>query len=418
LATADLLVASQIRRSLLALFEADGIAVGAPGNNGPPRLFFSGGFFIGRGLADREIVDEIRALTSAALFAQSSVRRGAPLADTELESLVRNELRASTNVRLRARYRSLAIDASVEKRDGNGTQVTNFFEPASGNDVSVKLAGAGVEYVSGVYPAFDLLVRADFRTGSRTGLIEFLPEADETVQSVSGHLVGSRFVGPDKISVEFDVARDRIGQEVATAIPRSLEVFATTVRYQIYRSLLGSRPHDRPIAARGSEVFAGWAQSTERFGDIDVEYDDRFIGVALKGLPVGGARSFDITVQPTLFSARNVYRTFGISPFSEHQHIETFITGLYRVVDRENVRDIRDLPVLTALNIVGLYSYNTARTGPPFFNRARLGVQLDAKLVRRRRGSMTWLATAKYELHRFSELRDRHVVGASATLGF
>jgi hypothetical protein len=272
-----------------------------------------------------------------------------------------------------------------------------------------------------LYPAFDLLLRGDVKWGSRRGLVEFEPTDREATRLVVGKAVVSRFVGQDKIDVELNGARDQIVPKVANSSDRGLDLVGVTARYQIFRPLLGSRPYERPIAARGSELFAGITQQIERFGSTDVERKDLFFGAGLKGLPGGGAHSFDVTVQPTFFRFERRARTPDASepdPLANKQ-MEMFVTVLYRLVDRENERSIEQLPPLRFLNVVGLFSIARARLGTPQFDRTRVGAQLDAKLVGRQRGGVTWLASARYELHDFTMLRRKeHVAGGSLSMGF
>jgi hypothetical protein len=71
------------------------------------------------------------------------------------------------------------------------------------------------------------------------------------------------------------------------------------------------------------------------------------------------------------------------------------------------------------LNVVGLASFGRARDGLDAFERNRLGVQVDAKLVGRQRGGMTWLASGRYEMQSFPRLGSRvHMFAASLNLGF
>lgn len=421
LRTADTFVRNQIRRSLIALYERDGLSLIAPIDQKRPGLFFSTQNVGSRSPADPGIVDEVRALTSAALFAESTDRLNRPLVSSELNAFVRNGWRGQTLERLRTRYRTLAIDAFFDGRRSMGSQVVNFFQPQSAADVATGLAGVGVEHVMDLYPLFDLMVRGDLKVGSRTGLIEFLPNADESVRSTIGRAVISRFVGPDKLNIEFSASRDHITQHVSTPINRDANVVGGTVRYQIFRPLLGSAPYERPIASRGSEIFVGSTRGSEAFGTIDVVREDFFAGVSLKGLPGGGNHTFDVTVQPTVFRfRRDGHRPVGIQPDSlNNEQVETFVTVLYRLVDRENERNADVLPPLVFLNLVGVASFNVARSGPSYFERTRIGGQIDAKLVGRYRGGTTWLASGRYEWQNLTNLGHRqHVMSASVSLGF
>lgn len=420
LRTADVFVANQIRRSLIALFERDGISIGVPIDRRRPFSYFSTQNLFDRSPDDQGNVDTLRTLTAGALFAESASRLNRPLTSAEALALIRNSPRVDTIERLRVRYRTLAIDVSWQRRFASNAQPTNFFQTERQNDVTVTLSGVGVEYVTSAYPLFDVMLRADFKDGSRTGLIEFQPDAEEGVRSLEGQAVVSRFLGPNKINIELLAGHDWIDQHVAIPIERHVERTAATVRYQIFQPLLGSLPYERPIAARGSELFGGVARTVETYGTVDVFRHDVFGGVSFKGLPGGGEHSFDVTIQPTLFTSTNRDRlVIPIVDSSHHAQLETFGTLLYRVVDRENVRNVEDLTPLAFLNIVGLVSAGAAREGPAYFDRTRAGVQLDAKLIGRANGGMTWLLSGRYEVQHFSSFDHTYnVVSGMVNLGF
>mgnify|MGYP001407195110 CR=1 FL=1 len=420
LRTADDQQAKQIRRSLIALYERDGLLLTGPIDERGIRLFFSSQNTGARSPEDPGNVDLMRTLVAGALLAASPERLNRPLTSSEIDALIRNTWRGQLLERLRVRVGATNVDAYVEGHGGSGAQVADYRRVFSSANANVILGGVGVEHVMDLYPAFDLMVRGDVRWGSRYGLVESAPDAHESVRSIVGKAVASRFVGPDKINVELTVGRDDITQQVASPIERALDVVGVTARYQFYRPLLGSTPHNRPIAARGSELFAGVAHQKETFGSVDVAKRDLFAGVSFKGLPAGGAHSFDVTVQPTIFRFNRSARTTSAGPVDpfDNEQLETYATVLYRLVDRENDR-CGDPPRLLFLNIVGLFSVGSARVGPAMFDRTRAGAQLDAKLVGRQQGGVTWLVSGRYERQRFAQLnRNEHVLSVSLNMGF
>src|SRR5205823_872652 len=91
-------------------------------------------------------------------------------------------------------------------------------------------------------------------------------------------------------------------------IERHVDRDAVTIRYQIFRPIGGNAPYERPIAARGSELFGGVAHTIETYHTIDVSRRDLFAGVSFKGIPAGGNHSLDVTWQPTFFASHNIDR--------------------------------------------------------------------------------------------------------------
>lgn len=420
LKTADSATENLLRRSLVALYEREGIALSGDIASRRQWLLFSSQNVGARSTDDLASVDTVQTLTSAAMFAGSGERLGRTLTDSELGAIIRNVSRGSTFQRLRARGGPLAVDAYFQASGSGGSQIIRFDDPATRGNVGFGFGGAGVEYVGAVARAFDVLVRGDLKVGLRRGLIEYLPNDTEAVRSTRFSAVLSRFVGPDKFSLEGTLGHDSVEQRTAAPIERDQSVWGITGRYQIFRPLGNIKPYERPIAARGSEVFAGTSRGREAFGDIDVLRQGYFVGASLNGLPGGGEHTWDLTLQPTLsrYSRESVLSARPVDPLANGQ-TEIFATLRYRLVDHENERNINLLPGLVTLNVVGLASVARASTGLDAFERNRYGAQLDAKLVGRQRGGMTWLASTRYEHQTFSKLhREANVLMAWVNLGF
>jgi hypothetical protein len=425
LACSDTIVRNQIRRSLLALYERDGVALSGSLAMERPWLFFNTHNQGARSPDDLGAVDTLRSLSSMALVSEQSIavrnrRPARPLEPDQLTALVNNSFRKQTSDRIRLRYRAIAVDAVFEGTQTRDSQVFDFADPASETDVGLRLWGVGGEGVFDLYPAFDISVRADLRWGLRSGLIEAVPDSQEALRTTTVRTVVSRFVGPDKINAEFVVNRADITQHIREPIERRDDLWGLTGRYQIFRPLGGSRPYERPIASRGSEVFGGLARRTEQFGPVDVQRQDYFAGASLKGLPGGGAHSYDVTYQRTWFRSEQAANAAGavVLPLANRQH-EDYVTVLYRLVDKEQERNIDLLPTLVFLNAVGLFSFGQPSLGPTAFERTRFGGQLDAKLASQARGGNTWLLSGRYERQQFGELAlTAHVAFASLSLGF
>jgi hypothetical protein len=417
LASADTFARNRILRSLIALYERDGIPLTSRIDASAPLLFFSSQNTVGTATTDAGTIDDDRQLASLALLVESRTHH--TLSQSDAVNLVRNVPRRATFDRLRARLGPLALDLSYEGHQDLGVQVTDFSDPASRNDVTVNLLGVGVEYVSSIANAFDLMLRGSVRVGTRVGLIEHAANASESVRSKAASAAVARFIGVDKLLIEGGVASDAIEQNVARPPARSVSEAHATVRYQLYRPVLKSRPYDRPIASRGSEFFAGIARTTEQFDTVDLHRQDLFAGVSLKGLPAGGSHSVDFTLQPTFLSSENTDSAPIPTPALANRQVDWFGTLLYRVVDRENVPNVQELSPLTFLNVVAVVRRGVARQGPIYFDRTAIGAEVAAKFSLRTLGGMTWLASGRYELQTFTQLSLReHVVVATVDLGF
>lgn len=412
-----------IERSLVALYERDGLPLFRRLDHPGTRIFLSSQNSVGKLVNDIGESDEIRDFTSEALFAGSSDRLNRPLSRDESAALARYGERGDTLNRLRVRLGNWpSVDAFVGYRGLANRQITNFFQPGRFNDVAITTFGTSVAKPINGGSAFDVLLEGGLWRTSRRGLIEFLPDATEEVTSLIGRTVASRFVGPDKVNFEFTVVSDHIDQHVASPIERGAIVIAPTFRYQLYRRTFGGSPFDRPIAPRGSEFFGGTSYRRETFATSDIVQRDYFGGISFKGLSgLGEGQSFDITVQPTLFTSerRGTGPAPGIETLDNAQYC-TFVTWLYRAIDRENERDITHLPPLVFLNVVVTGGLGAAVRGPKEFGMLKVGAGIDAKLVSRAlQGGTTFLVSAKWGIERYPELqRQVHQVLLNVSMGF
>lgn len=419
---------TRIRRGLISLYERDGMPLlGKIGGTHPPFLFFSSQATFARLLDDPDEIDEARDFTSEAMFAASRDRLNRPLTREELRALVRIKEHVETFSRLRARVYDLpALDVYWQYRDVDNAQITNFFLPTRFNDVTVSLFGGGLEKAFDAYPLADILVRADVRQIRREGLVEFRRRATEDVLSLVGKTVLSRFIGPDKISLETSVVRDDIDQNVATPITRRVFIVAPTLRYELFRPLFGD-PFAARFEPRRSELYLGASFNTETFGTVDVQKNDYFVGFSLKDFRgLSKDQSLDITIQPTLFTSERSGTDASRRPVDplENRQYRTAVTLLYRLIDEEKTikptTKPTTIPSLPFLHLVLLGSHDTAVQGPRDFESFRAGVGLDAKLIAEwLQGGTTFLASARYEFQRFYHLnRDEHLFSVSLKMGF
>lgn len=414
---------AKVERSLIALYERDGLPLLGRIDRGTPHLFFSTQNTVGRLVNDIGEVDDMRDAAVDALVAGSRERLNRTLSPPELRGLVHAGSRVDTLHRVRVRSGKWpVIDGFVGYRALGSRQITSYFEPNQFSDVRVSTVGVAVAKPFSAYPVFDVVLRGKVHRSNREGLVEFLPDAKELATSVVAQAVFSRFVGPDKVNIEIAAVSESIDQQVAQPIRRHVVLAAPTVRYQLFRRTFRSAPFERPIAPRGSELFVGALYRKEAFGPSDIVSRDFFGGVSLKG--VAGFRegqSFDLTVQPTLFSSeRSVNgRVPPVDALRSRQYC-TFVTWLYRLVDRENERDVRHLPPLVFVNLVVAGGHGVGLEGPNEFGMIRAGGGVDVKLVSRAlQGGTTLLVSGRYELHRYARLgRREHLAFVNLSMGF
>ena len=414
-------LACLIRRSLVALYERDGLPFGGAALE-QPHVFLSVQGFGGRFADQANEVDDVRDFTSEMLYASHDVL-ARELNDDSLRLFLRPRDQVDVLTRLRFRYNPLpAIDVYHRHRVLWGSQIADFRVPDRVTDVQVETIGVGLESVFGSR-LVDVLLRGDVRGSRRWGLIEYLPRAREDVASLSARTVLTRPVGPDRIDLELVLAIDDIAQQIAQPIERSLHVVAPTLRYRSYRRLTGSGPFEQRIAPRGVEGFIGLAHYNERFGSAELRKRDRFLGVTVRGLPgVRPGQSFDITVQPTRLTAERAGRDssgLSLDPLRTST-VRLLGTILYRVADHENQLDLRLLPRIVFVNFVLTGHHDFQDDGPGAYRSFLMGGGFDARIATPEPGAgATLLVSARYDLQRFFALeRTQHHASLSLSVGF
>ena len=408
-----------IDRSLIALYDRDGLPVGRSLSSGDPVAFLSVQGSSGESLPGSS-EDDVRALTSEAAFAASPERLNGALTNAERLALIRRSPDTEALGRLRIRYaQAPMVEVSAGGQNLDRAQNTSFKMPGVFNDVSVRSAGVALEAPLGFYPLFDATIRGDYRWVSRRGLIEFLQDASEDVRSADVNVALSRLFGPYKASIEMTLAGDDIDQLIARPVARQLRIAAPNVRLEWYPEAA----YERRIAPRSSEFFAGSAFASETFGLATQRRTDVFAGLAMRAFRgLGPEQSFDVTIQATRYESwRTGVDTAG-QPLARLHNAQVRWNGalVYRVFDRENRIDIRELPSLVFLHLLVTGGPDHAFIGAEDYVSTRGGVGAAAKLVSRElNGGTSFLVSAKYEVHRYTALgRDEALFHVSLGMGF
>jgi hypothetical protein len=415
----------RLRRSLIALYERDGIALTDHGNPfmdmlDLPWLFLGGTQQFARNTADIGQVADIRDLTAELLEAQS--RSPQPLTSNVIAAIVRRKNAFDTLERLRLRPRwGPAVDLLYTDRYTSNASITQFCEPNVFNRLAYNGGGVAIEKPLNI-GALDLLVQAQFTHLERQGLIEFLPDATENVLQYDAHVAASRFVGPDKVTIAGTYVLQDISPQASGYERRLRHFVASSVTYQLFRRIpflhqtLASNS-GLHFQLRGVELFSGFLRDTEQFNFTDASQDarvnreDYYVGVALRSLG-----PFDVTVQPTLLQYEKIQYTPRVSQFRTNANL------LYRIVDEESRQTVssKAAPInLAFLHVVIPFKYDIARVGPAFFENYKVGAALNAKFFRTARSGPTFLANAGYDFQVFPDLkRDFHLFSFGLSMGF
>ena len=417
-----------LERGLIALYQEDGLPFLHRKSNvidsekffERPFTFFSTINNFARLTTDIDRVDDIRAFTSEALFAESEERLNRTLTDDELRKIVRAKEQFDTINRLRFRYGDWpALDIFYHYRDIDNAQITNFFKPNNFNDVSLNEYGITLQKPFNFSPVLDLFLKGTYKRTEREGIIEFAPEGKEDINHYEINAVLSRFLGPDKANLELTYVFQDIDPEVSNPPKRDRQIFAATVTYQVFRPITFLQPvYVERFVTRGIDIFSGIVFDKERFGDVDVNKYDFFVGTSFKGLG-----NFDVTIQPTIFTSE-----VEGDKSQDNSQYRTNFTLLYRILDEEKEPGIPKMKIMgfypAFLNLVIPLRHDIAFDGPKKFENYKIGIELDTKFFTKafyeaKFFGTTFLASLRYDYQRFYRVnRNLNLFSFNVSMGF
>jgi hypothetical protein len=404
-------------RGTSALYEQDGVTLFSRSlddkaqNIKVPSVFLGSINRYAQATSDLDADSDIRDYTSGMLFAQS-VRLHSPLTAQQLQSMLRTEKAAETFDRLRFRYKAMpAIDFYYTHRQTSDAQITTLFLPGNFNDFRLNAYGVAAQKPFVIAQQFDASILAKFEVDQRWGLIEFVPGAKERIANYQLQAAISRFLGPDKATLQFVAARQHIHPEIEPIQPNRYRRFVGgNATYSIFRRVPFLQPaYDKRYETRGWDVFAGVLADNESFPPAIVKRRDYFLGTALKG--VG---RFDFTVQPTWFTSR----VDGDRSQRNAQYRTNFIT-LFRILDEEKRIPEPDTSFYLAfLHLVIPFRHDTAYIGPTAFENFKAGIEVDSKWITYSRWT-TSLVSIRFDRQKFTQLdKSKNSFTAQVSLGF
>jgi len=418
----DSITGEWVQRRLLDLYQRDGMPLVGwkayrydAGDLQLPGVALSSVFQISADTHDFYYGNEMRQFTGEAAFAESALRLGRPLTNTEKFALIRAPLRTGWNNRLRLRHNWIgAIDLEYRWFKAEKGQISEFTRPDHFVDVSVSELGGGFDRSIGIGSWFDLDLAASLRRTSRTGTVEFLPEQEQSFFTFETTPTISRFIGPDKLSLR--------GAYVFMAIPdlaggmeyerrRGQTIRAVHLEYAMYRPVLlprldrGSFRLERRYT-RGWHFFGGVAEDSQIYGLRQVVGRDYYLGTSLKGL---GA--YDVSVQGTAYSGGTRFvdpdaPDLGIQddPAQSSMQYRTTLALARRLIDEDTTPGMPRTHfglAPTSLILVVPITHDLAIKGSNAFEDVRAGAELWLKVVATGLGGGTFLITAGYDYEYF-----------------
>ena len=367
-----------------------------------------------RTTSDLDKSDDIRAFTSEALFAQSAARLNRPLTTEELRALVRVKQAAQTIDYLRLRPdRNWAVDFRFKYNDIADAQVTQFFDPTRFNRVVVREYGVALQrgFES---DSLSGLLRATYNQQDRKGLIEFLPEAWDSVKEYEINGFVATTLSGEPLSAFATYVHQDIDLKIPNPYARSREIaaLATAIGGESDwggadgQALVASseRVFERRFDARGRKLLAGVLYDSEAFGGTRVRKRDVFLattacawmerdacGRSLGGIDLGLDFNHFSAQNSSDDSQRNSQTRVGLSAFYQLNESSVVIVSAAR--DR-------------------------ATTGPGSFENWRAGPELRFRRNHKSAASVSvdFWGSVRYERQRYTAL-DKSVDLLSALVG-
>jgi hypothetical protein len=376
--------------------------------------------------------NEMRLFTGEAAFAQSALRLGRPLSNTERFELIRAPLRTGWNNRVRLRHNWIgAIDLEHRWFQAKEAQIGIFTEPNKFVDLEVTELGVGYDRVISVGSLFDLDLRGNVRRIRRTGTVEFLPDLTQSFTAYEATPTISRFIGPDKLSLR--------GTYVYMAVPdvmggadyeraRGQTIRALHVEYAIYRPVrlptFDGGLHLARRYTRGWHWYAGIAEDSQIYGLRQVGQRDHYAGTSLKGLG-----DYDVTLQGTLYTAKTEFVDpaavdMGLQEDASQRHSQyrTTLALSRRLIDEDITPGLPSARLgfaPTSLVLVVPVTHDVAVSGASAFENVRAGAELWLKLIATGLGGTTFLVTGGYDYQYFyREARAMHMAHLAVRMGW
>jgi hypothetical protein len=429
-----------VQKGLLSLYQMDGQPLlwwksyrYDPSGLMAPGLFLSSRFSISADTHDFYYSAEMRNFTSEKAFSESSQRLDRPLTARETYDLIRAPLRYELVNRARIRHNWLgAIDLLHHWFKAEDSQIIQFNQPTVFTDVDVTELGVGYARVFDLYPLFDLGLEASVRRISRTGVVEYLPDATETFNTYEVSPTLSRFLGPDKLTVGLtwvwlDVPDATEGPEVERA--RDHVIRAIQVDYAMYRSVVLPQLHRgslrlRRMYTRGWHFYGGYADDTQVFGTRQVLRRDVYLGSSLKGLG-----DYDVTLQGTLYTAGTSYYDATMldaglieDESQSNAQVRTSLILSRRLIDEEASpgmpRGWAGFSPASLVLVVPLH-WDVAAEGGDDYENVRTGAELWLKAHSAGLGGTTFLLTAGYDFQYFHRVsRAMHMAHLDLRVGW
>jgi len=428
------IVEEWVHKKLLVLYQEDGLPLlpwkafpehGYAGHDAP-QVSLSAQFAISKDTRDFYRNNEMRSFTSELLFAQSPVRNMGPISRLLAYNIVRNPLRYRTDdfVRLRQNYLG-ALDFVYSYDHMVKGQIYGYYPPLNpdgtpGNwqfvDTTVQQAGLNYQRVFPIYPLFDVKLAGSVQRVDRVGIVEFQPTYREKFWLYEARPSFSRFIGPDKVTLDFVYSYMGV-----TDIPygepdealRGKYIRAVNLEYALYSPLVLPEFRSGELGmhrtpTRGWYFNAGAADDDDVYGTRTVRKHDFYAGTRFEG-----AGNYDFTLQGTYATAMTTLADQndpnGIERLDATQSSSSFRTTALiqrRIINPDAIPGINGSAIdFDMMNLVIPITWDKGLQGPHLYENIRVGAELWSKFFGTGFLGPAFLPTVGYDYQYFYNLK-------------
>jgi hypothetical protein len=424
-----------VHKKLLVLYQEDGLPLlpwkafpqhGYAGHDAPG-LAVSGQFSISKDTRDFFRNNEMRSFTSELLFAQSSVRANGTLTARQKYDIVRNPLRYRTDDRVRLRQNYFGtLDFLYSYDHMVKGQIFSYYKPAANPDGSpgswpfvdttVQQAGLNYERVFPIYPLFDAKLAGTVERVDRVGIIEFQPNMHENFWLYEARPSFSRFLGPDKVTLDFVYSYMAISPipygEPEEAL-RAKYIRAVNLEYALYSPLVLPEFRSGELGmhrtpTRGWYFNLGAADDDDVYGTRTVRKRDYYLGTRFEG-----AGNYDFTLQGTYATGATTLADpndpSGIEREDASQRSSSFRTTALiqrRIVNPDAIPGINGKVIdFDMMNLVIPITWDKGLQGPHDYENIRVGAELWTKFFGTGFWGPAFLPTVGYDYQYFYNLK-------------
>jgi hypothetical protein len=337
--------------------------------------------------------NEMRVFSGEKQFAESGIRANRELTERETWDIARTPLRLNTTGGVRLRQNKLGtFDVGYTVEQADTAQIISFYQPTlEFADTRVDQLRVGYQRVFPLYPLFDLRVAGDYLYTERLGILEFEPDTKEKFHGFNLRPSLSRFLGPNKITLDGVLAYLDI-QDLPGGIRdqglRNKLIRGAKLTYSHYAplqgvSLEGGRLLPARHLSRGLSFYGGILEDYETYGNRQVRKRDVY-----GGIDYGAPRHVAVNIQATHLKGSTVFvdqnePSLPIYTDSSQNfrglRTSAALTGI--VIDQE-ARPLmsRSFLEVDMLNVVVPLQWDMSLEGTDSFENFRGGIAIWAKL--------------------------------------